>query len=82
MSSFIWLFGGLFENSSRKYIFSAKNDELESYRAPRSCSFRQECHKGRKVEPILGILGVIFWCEGSKILEGAKSSFFQLKMMN
>ena len=50
----------------------------ESYRAPRLCNFRQECHKGRKVEQILGILGVIFRSEGNKILEGAKMSFFQL----
>ena len=63
-------------------MFSAKNYEKESYRAPRSCNFRQECHKGRKVEQILGILGVIFRSEGNKILEGAKMSFFQLKMMN
>ena len=52
---------------------------LESYRAPRLCNFRQECQKGRKEEQILG---VIFRSEGNKILEGAKSSFFQLKMMN
>ena len=63
-------------------MFSAKNDKKENYRAPRLCNFRQECHKGRKVEQILGILGVSFQSEGNKILEGAESSFFQLKMMN